>query len=202
MLQPQLAEQLRRRLAPGRPPAAAGPPAPAPARARARGGSPSSPAAFSAGALHGAFLPRAPRPGPTRRAASPARPARRAPAASTRAPPGTTKPRTSPPAASASGRRVNSESANASERSRISMPHAQVGLVRSVLRDRLGVRHAAGTAAARSRPMSAISRSISGSMVANTRSSVANDISRSTCVNSGCRSARRSSSRKHLTIWK
>ena len=49
-----------------------------------------------------------------------------------------------------------------------------------------------------SRPMSAISRSISGSIVENTRSSVANEISRSTCVNSGWRSARRSSSRKHL----
>ena len=35
-----------------------------------------------------------------------------------------------------------------------------------------------------------------------TASSSANDISRSICVNSGCRSARRSSSRKHLAIWK
>ena len=39
-------------------------------------------------------------------------------------------------------------------------------------------------------------------MVANTSSRVANDISTSICVNSGWRSARRSSSRKHFTIWK
>ncbi len=34
-----------------------------------------------------------------------------------------------------------------------------------------------------------------------TSSSFTNDISRSTCVNSGCRSARRSSSLKQRTIW-
>ena len=39
------------------------------------------------------------------------------------------------------------------------------------------------------------------STTANTSSSVTKDISRSICVNSGWRSARRSSSRKHLTIW-
>ena len=36
-----------------------------------------------------------------------------------------------------------------------------------------------------SRPINAINRSISGSTVLKIRSSVANDISRSTCVNSG-----------------
>ena len=74
---------------------------------------------------------------------------------------------------------------------------AQVRLVGSVLRDRLRVRQPQERPR-RVRPMSAISRSISGSSVAKTRSSVANEISRSTCVNSGWRSARRSSSRKHL----
>ena len=59
-----------------------------------------------------------------------------------------------------------------------------------------------GTARGASRPMSAMRRPISGSMVENTRLLVTNDISRSTCVNSGWRSARRSSSRKQLTIWK
>ena len=60
----------------------------------------------------------------------------------------------------------------------------------------------AGTAAAPSRPISASSRSHQRLDGREHESSVANDISRSTCVNSGCRSARRSSSRKHLTIWK
>jgi hypothetical protein len=43
---------------------------------------------------------------------------------------------------------------------------------------------------------------ISGSRIEKTRFSVAKEISRSTCVNSGWRSARRSSSRKHFAIWK
>ena len=53
-----------------------------------------------------------------------------------------------------------------------------------------------------SRPMTANTSLMSGSIVAKTRSRVANDISTSICVNSGWRSARRSSSRKHFTIWK
>ena len=42
----------------------------------------------------------------------------------------------------------------------------------------------------------------SSSTTVNTSSCDTNDISRSICVNSGCRSRRRSSSRKHFTIWK
>ena len=53
-----------------------------------------------------------------------------------------------------------------------------------------------------SRPITAKIFWMSGSMTAKTISRVANDISTSICVNSGCRSARRSSSRKHFTIWK
>ena len=46
------------------------------------------------------------------------------------------------------------------------------------------------------------SRSTRSSATSTTSSLVTNDISRSTWVNSGCRSARKSSSRKHRTSWK
>ena len=50
------------------------------------------------------------------------------------------------------------------------------------------------------RPITAKMSRINGSMMSNTRSGRANAISTSTCVNSGWRSALRSSSRKHFTI--
>ncbi len=53
-----------------------------------------------------------------------------------------------------------------------------------------------------STPISAKIAAMHGSIRLEDQLLVANEISTSTCVNSGWRSARRSSSRKHWTIWK
>ena len=170
--------------------------------ARAPGGSSSSPAALSAGALHGAVGAGAPRPARRRRVASLPRSGCRGPCANSCAPPGTTKPRTSPPASIASR---NTREVRRGERRREvlqSPSRAQVRLVGSVASRSPRRTASAETAAApRARPAPSAAPSAARAC-AKTRSSVANEISRSTCVNSGWRSARRSSSRKHFAIWK
>ena len=84
-----------------------------------------------------------------------------------RAAPGTTKPRTSPPASIAPGRRRSPESSNAADRSSDLHAATQVRLVRAVRRDRLGVRHPQERRR-RVAADQAISRPISGSIIANT----------------------------------
>ena len=59
-----------------------------------------------------------------------------------------------------------------------------------------------GNGASTVRPAAAHTACIRRSTMPKTRSGVANDTSMSICVNSGCRSARRSSSRKQRAIWK
>ena len=80
---------------------------------------------------------------------------------------------------------------------------AQVGLVGPVPRDRLGVRHPAERQRAHSRA-DLLEDLLHERLDQRRKSSsgCANDISTSTCVNSSCRSARWSSSRKQRTIWK
>ena len=80
--------------------------------------------------------------------------------------------------------------------------HAQVGLVAAVAAHGLARRSCAETAPARRSPATSQTRCTSGSITSKMRSCCGNDISRSICVNSGWRSARRSSSRKQRTIWK
>ena len=73
--------------------------------------------------------------------------------------------------------------------------HPQVGLVGAVARHRLGVRHPRQRAWARRTPMSFHSATRISSATARTSSCSTKLISMSSWVNSGCRSARKSSSR-------
>ena len=118
-----------------------------------------------------------------------------------RAAPGTTRPRTTPFASSASRNGANVVAANAGVSSWISIPKRRSGLSEPYLpiASLYGIR---GSGSGTSTPISAKAALITGSIRPKTMSGVANEISTSTWVNSGWRSARRSSSRKQRAIWK
>ena len=153
--------------------------------------------------LHGVAAPARPhqaagalRPSPPRRASSSC--LREKPP-----PPGTTNPRTTPPPATASRNTPNVDAAN-TRRQVARSPCRRAG---RACRTRTSRSRRRRTCAANGIVIVAADdartpRGSAARSMANTSSRVANDISTSICVNSGWRSARRSSSRKHCTIWK
>ena len=104
-----------------------------------------------------------------------------------------------PPSATIFRKTSNVDSRNTSRRSWIGIPQRRSGLSDPyfAIASEYAMR---GNGVSIVRPTTAKMSTISGSMIPKIVSGRANDISTSTCVNSGCRSARRSSSRKHLQI--
>ena len=106
-----------------------------------------------------------------------------------------------PPRCSAGSRRARG-SRSPRVTSVMGMPKRRSGLSRAVAQQRLGV----GEARERPLDLHADQGAAGARRAARSASKIVsmrgNDISTSTCVNSGWRSARRSSSRKQRTIWK
>ena len=118
------------------------------------------------------------------------------------APPGTRRPRTVPPLVSALSNGTNPDPA---PRSRGPTAAGRSGGPAGRSRrasHRLARTSAAETARSRRCPPRRRPRRAPPPPCRSTSSSVGKDISMSICVNSGCRSARRSSSRKQRAIWK
>ena len=147
--------------------------------------------------------PRAPRPAPWRPSSS-----RRSVEvvellAGEARPPGTARAFTAPPCATACAKTLKTPPREQLGQSTELQLEAQVGLVRAVAPHRLVVRDPPERAGRARCPCAR--RKISAtspSTIGRKSSRSTNDISMSICVNSGWRSARRSSSRKQRTIWK
>ena len=114
--------------------------------------------------------------------------------------PGTTRPRTTPPPSTTERNTPNSVRPAASVQSRISMPNRRSG--RSVPKRRMASAYAMrGNGVGRSIPASAKHATRTASVRSSMSPGSTKEASTSNCVNSGCRSARRSSSRKQRAIW-